>query len=204
MTVGRSPGCAATCTHAPGTHGAAGSAAHPETNLLYYSPAKRRWYITAGTNTWTFRDIGSTANFGDIADGRPLWAGDFAGNGKADIMFYSPSDDNWWLGSISEVASENAECAQLRSQIFTSRRDIATLQATKSGLDPKSPVDLAETREVNQQITALNQHISATNARMATLSSAHAGPGGKQLVWTFVGKRVGWARDQRRAPILDR
>lgn len=27
--------------------------------------------------------------FGNLADGRPFWVGDFAGDGKTDVLFYS-------------------------------------------------------------------------------------------------------------------
>jgi hypothetical protein len=37
--------------------------------------------------------------FGNLADGRPFWIGDFNGDGRADVLFYHPSDGNWWLGS---------------------------------------------------------------------------------------------------------
>ena len=39
-------------------------------------------------------------NFGHAitTDGRPFWIGDFNGDGKADILFCYPGDDNWWLG----------------------------------------------------------------------------------------------------------
>jgi hypothetical protein len=35
-----------------------------------------------------------------INDGRPFWIGDFTGGGTADVLFYYPGDDNWWLGSV--------------------------------------------------------------------------------------------------------
>jgi hypothetical protein len=36
-----------------------------------------------------------------IYDGRPFWIGDFTGDGKTDVLFYFPGDDNWWLGSYT-------------------------------------------------------------------------------------------------------
>ena len=43
--------------------------------------------------------MGNTFGFGHgINDGRPFWIGDFTGDGKADVLFYYPGDDNWWLG----------------------------------------------------------------------------------------------------------
>jgi hypothetical protein len=39
------------------------------------------------------------ANFGNLADGRPIWVGDFTGDGRTDVLFYFPGDGNWILGS---------------------------------------------------------------------------------------------------------
>jgi hypothetical protein len=45
--------------------------------------------------------VGNTAGFGHaINDGRPFWIGDFTGDGRSDVLFYYPGDDNWWLGSV--------------------------------------------------------------------------------------------------------
>jgi hypothetical protein len=30
-----------------------------------------------------------------------IWIGDFNGDGQADVLFYYPGDDNWWLGTFS-------------------------------------------------------------------------------------------------------
>src|SRR5215210_6213285 len=69
--------------------------------LLYYSPARRHWDLSqrAGT-TMTFVDVSDTTGFGDLTDGRPIWVGDFTGDGRTDVLFYYPGDDNWWLGSL--------------------------------------------------------------------------------------------------------
>ncbi len=39
--------------------------------------------------------------FGNLADGRPFWVADFNGDGRDELLFYSPGDDNWWLGTRS-------------------------------------------------------------------------------------------------------
>jgi hypothetical protein len=41
--------------------------------------------------------------FGDLADGRPIWTGNFENTGFADrnVLFYYPGDRNWWLGSFA-------------------------------------------------------------------------------------------------------
>jgi hypothetical protein len=69
--------------------------------LLYYSPARRHWYLSQLSGaTMTFADVSDTTGFGDVADGRPIWSGDFTGDGRADVLFYFPGDDNWWLGTL--------------------------------------------------------------------------------------------------------
>ena len=70
--------------------------------LLYYSPARRVWYLGRATaaGALTFSLVGDTSGFGDLDDGRPIWVGDFTGNGSADVLFYYPGDRNWWLGEV--------------------------------------------------------------------------------------------------------
>jgi hypothetical protein len=84
-----------------------------KTGILFYSPSPidGNWWLGeySGTKlTWsnagnTLGHFGSSVNFGNIADGRPFFRGDFSGSGKAEILFYSPSptDGNWWLGKYS-------------------------------------------------------------------------------------------------------
>ncbi|MFG1820630.1 M12 family metallopeptidase, partial [Kribbella sp. NPDC049174] len=71
--------------------------------LLYYSPARQVWYLgrTNNSGALVFTQIGDTAGFGDLDDGRPFWVGDFTGGGTTDILFYYPGDDNWWLGTVT-------------------------------------------------------------------------------------------------------
>ncbi len=45
--------------------------------------------------------------FGNLADGRPLWVGDFAGDAKTDVLFYFPGDRNWWLGQFDAAGKLN-------------------------------------------------------------------------------------------------
>jgi len=78
--------------------------------VLFYSPALTdgNWWlgeITGGKFSWsnvgnTLGNFGSTVNFGNIDDGRPIWSGNFTGSGRADILFYFPGDQNWWLGVL--------------------------------------------------------------------------------------------------------
>ena len=49
---------------------------------------------------WTL--AGNTKGFGHgINDGRPFWIGNFSTPDRAQVLFYYPSDDNWWLGTFS-------------------------------------------------------------------------------------------------------
>ena len=71
------------------------------TEVLFYYPGDDNWWLGSHDGNqlhWTF--AGNTQGFGHaINDGRPFWIGDFNGNGTADVLFYYPGDDNWWLGS---------------------------------------------------------------------------------------------------------
>jgi hypothetical protein len=71
-------------------------------DILFYTPADANWWLgrfdASGQLGWSL--AGNTAGFGDLADGRPFWSGDFAGDGKSDILFYTPADSNWWLGQF--------------------------------------------------------------------------------------------------------
>lgn len=74
-----------------------------KTDVLFYFPADRNWWLgrfdAAGRLNWNF--AGNTTGFGQVWDGRPFWVGDFAGDGKSDILFYFPADRNWWLGRFN-------------------------------------------------------------------------------------------------------
>ena len=70
--------------------------------VLFYSPGDHNWWlgtITGTTLNWTL--VGNTAGFGNLADGRPFWTGDFTGSGHTEVLFYYPGDGNWWLGTIT-------------------------------------------------------------------------------------------------------
>ncbi len=53
---------------------------------------------------WTA--VGNTQTYGNLADGRPIWIGDFTGNGSADVLFYYPGDSNWWLGQYDASTAQ--------------------------------------------------------------------------------------------------
>src|SRR2546426_9529437 len=70
--------------------------------ILVYYPAEHTWWLgtfSGPTLTWT--KVGDTVGFGDLADGRPMWAADFTGSSRTEILFYFPGDGNWWLGSMA-------------------------------------------------------------------------------------------------------
>jgi hypothetical protein len=72
-----------------------------KSEILFYTPADANWWLgtfTGSTLTWTF--AGNTAGFGNLADGRPIWAADFTASGSLDILFYFPGDRNWWVGQF--------------------------------------------------------------------------------------------------------
>ena len=69
-------------------------------SVLFYYPGDDNWWVGTVDNgqlRWSL--AGNTRGFGHaINDGRPFWTGDFDGDGRADILFYYPGDDNWWHG----------------------------------------------------------------------------------------------------------
>src|SRR6476659_7121355 len=71
--------------------------------VLFYYPGDDNWWLgSVGTNNqlgWTL--AGNTRGFGHgINDGRPFWIGNFSRSDRAQVLFYYPGDDNWWLGSV--------------------------------------------------------------------------------------------------------
>lgn len=70
--------------------------------VLFYYPGDDNWWLGKAVNgTLSWRLVGNTAGFGHaINDGRPFWTGDFRGTGRAEVLFYYPGDDNWWIGSF--------------------------------------------------------------------------------------------------------
>jgi hypothetical protein len=73
-----------------------------KTDVMFYSPGDHNWWLANFQGTqmrWSF--VGNTAGFGNLADGRPIWSGDFEGQGRAGAMFYYPGDGNWWFSSLN-------------------------------------------------------------------------------------------------------
>jgi hypothetical protein len=74
-----------------------------KTDILFYYPGDKNWWLGRfnGNGAVTWNLAGNTTGFGQVWDGRPFWTGDFAGDGKTDILFYYKGDGNWWLGRFN-------------------------------------------------------------------------------------------------------
>jgi hypothetical protein len=72
-------------------------------DLLAYVPSRTNWWLGSSGpgGTLSPRDVGNTAGFGQVGDGRPFWAGRFSRADRSEILFYFPGDDNWWLGTFN-------------------------------------------------------------------------------------------------------
>jgi hypothetical protein len=74
--------------------------------VLFYSPGDGSWFLGSVLNgTFQWEPLGNTQggnrgpNFGNTA-GDPTWIGDFGGVHKQQVLFYSPGDGNWFLGTV--------------------------------------------------------------------------------------------------------
>jgi len=76
--------------------------------ILFYSPGDGNWWLgTIRPNVGlSWANPGNTSglrggpNFGNLHKGQPFWVGDFRGLKRDQILFYSPGDNNWWLGTF--------------------------------------------------------------------------------------------------------
>ena len=69
--------------------------------VLFYHPSDGNWWLgTFSGNQMSWNLAGNTTGFGNIAKD-PFFLGDFTGSGQSSILFYSPGDGNWWLGTFS-------------------------------------------------------------------------------------------------------
>ncbi|MDP9372192.1 MAG: hypothetical protein M3Q65_07000 [Chloroflexota bacterium] len=71
-------------------------------DVLFHYPGDRNWWLGShggpgGQLQWSL--AGNTAGFGNVADGRPFWVGNFSRPDRREILFYYPGDRNWWLGT---------------------------------------------------------------------------------------------------------
>jgi CubicO group peptidase (beta-lactamase class C family) len=77
--------------------------------ILLYSPSDKNWWLgswqpVAGTLKWA--SAGNTSGFGDLQAGQMLWTGRFARPDRDDMLMYSPSDQNWFLGAYDTAQSK--------------------------------------------------------------------------------------------------
>ena len=93
-----------------------GKFSRPErTDLLAYSPPDQNWLLGTFADTQLrWQQVGNTSGFGDVADGRPFWVGQFSGRARDDILFYFPGDSNWWLGNFAELTLRWTQAANTR------------------------------------------------------------------------------------------
>ena len=77
-----------------------------ETEVLFYFHGDGHWWLGSYVNGQIGWNLVSQTrnpkgtNFGDTSK-FPTWIGDFTGSGHSQVLFYSPGDDNLWLGSYS-------------------------------------------------------------------------------------------------------
>ncbi|MET7912009.1 hypothetical protein ABZS98_27825 [Streptomyces avermitilis] len=98
--------------------------AAPGHHLLFHSTARRHWFTgTTASGALSFTDRGDSSGFGDLADGRPLWAGEFTGDGRTGLLAHNPADQSWLFG-----AARSSDGRMVWSQIGTTSGfgDIAT------------------------------------------------------------------------------
>ncbi len=68
--------------------------------VLFYFPGDGNWWLGTLDGPelqWTF--AGNTLGFGQVGDGRPFWVADLSGDGRDDVTFYFPGDDNWFTAA---------------------------------------------------------------------------------------------------------
>ena len=76
---------------------------HRRDGILFYYLGDHNWWLGPSRANGSAYRVGNTAGFGHLADGRPLWVGDFA-LGQQEVLLNYLGDGNWWLGSLREPA----------------------------------------------------------------------------------------------------
>ncbi|MEV4351507.1 hypothetical protein AB0J83_44190 [Actinoplanes sp. NPDC049596] len=72
------------------------------TELLFWYPGDHNYWLGrfhAGQIDYTF--AGNTDGFGGAEAVSPVWAGNFTGAGKTELLFWYPGDQNYWLGRFT-------------------------------------------------------------------------------------------------------
>jgi hypothetical protein len=69
------------------------------TQVLFYYPGDQNWWVgTVNGTSLSWALWGNTSGFGNTVHD-PTWTGNFTGQGRTEVLFYSPGDYNWWLGT---------------------------------------------------------------------------------------------------------
>jgi hypothetical protein len=73
--------------------------------MFYYNGDSNWWLGTVAGGALSWQLVGNTRGFGNLLDGQhPIWIGDIAGVGHAQVLFYYAGDSNWWLGTVTTGA----------------------------------------------------------------------------------------------------
>jgi hypothetical protein len=73
--------------------------------VLFYFPGDSNWWLgTHNGNDLVWDNLGATTGFGNIADGRPVFTGNFTGGAADEVLAYFPGDGDWWLSHYASIA----------------------------------------------------------------------------------------------------
>jgi hypothetical protein len=96
-----------------------------DARLLVHDPVTSNWSLGqfSGANAISWTTVGNTSGFGNVADGRPFWKGYFSKLNQEQVLFYSPGDHNWWLGTIAanQLTWQNVGNTASMGQVFDGR-----------------------------------------------------------------------------------
>jgi hypothetical protein len=71
-----------------------------EDMLLYSGSDGNFWLGTSSGTALTWTNASASSGFGNLLDGKhDIHIGDFNGDKKTDVTFYSSADGNWWIGT---------------------------------------------------------------------------------------------------------
>lgn len=70
--------------------------------VAFYFPNDGNWWVgTLNNGQLTWKNVGNTAGFGNMADGRPLVMADFDGTGRHVFLTFNPGQNSWMLGTMA-------------------------------------------------------------------------------------------------------
>src|SRR5262249_40374226 len=76
------------------------------TQILFYHPETRNWWLGTFDNAPIRWDDAGNSSGSDLWEKLFSWIGDFNGDGRADILFYSYDTDDWWLGTFPDPTNK--------------------------------------------------------------------------------------------------